>query len=80
MIDERFVMIGRFEDEFRICDKANANNLLNMDETIDYLNGLNNEKEYWKNKAMILLSQVRRLTSRMTDAEVKEFSKELEDE
>ena len=35
---------------------------------------------YWKRKAMILLMQVRRLTPRMTDEEVIEFSKELEDE
>ena len=35
---------------------------------------------YWKRKAMILLMQVRRLTPRMTDEEVMEFSKELDDE
>ena len=35
---------------------------------------------YWKRKAMMLLMQVRRLTPRMTDKEVIEFSKELEDE
>lgn len=35
---------------------------------------------YWKRKAMILLMQVRRLTPRMTDEEVMEFSRELEDE
>ena len=35
---------------------------------------------YWKRKAMILLMQVRRLTPRMTDKEVMEFSKELDDE
>ena len=41
---------------------------------------LEEEKEYWKSKAMTLLMQVRRLTSRMTAKEVIEFSKELEDE
>lgn len=41
---------------------------------------LQEEKGYWESKAMTLLMQVRRLTSRMTDKEVKEFSKELEDE
>lgn len=41
---------------------------------------LEEEKEYWKGKAMTLLMQVRRLTPRMTDKEVIEFSKELEDE
>lgn len=35
--------------------------------------------DYWKKQAMTLLMQVRRLTSRMTDQEVKEFSKELEE-
>ena len=41
---------------------------------------LKEEKGYWESKAMTLLMQVRRLTSRMTDAEVKEFNKELENE
>ena len=41
---------------------------------------LEEEKGYWKNKAMTLLMQVRRLTPRMTDKEVREFSKELDDE
>ena len=41
---------------------------------------LEEEKEYWKSKAMTLLMQVRRLTPRMTDKEVIEFSKELNDE
>ena len=40
---------------------------------------LRQEREYWKSKAMTLLMQVRRLTPRMTDKEVKEFSKELEE-
>jgi len=35
---------------------------------------------YWKRKAMILLMQVRRLTPRMTDKEVREFAKELEED
>lgn len=43
------------------------------------INKLQEEKEYWESKAMTLLLQVRRLTSRMTDKEVKEFSKELEE-
>ena len=47
---------------------------------LDLLNELEEEKEYWKSKAMTLLMQVRRLTPRMTDKEVMEFSKELEDE
>jgi hypothetical protein len=41
---------------------------------------LEEEKGYWKSKAMTLLMQVRRLTPRMTDKEVIEFGKELEDE
>jgi len=35
---------------------------------------------YWKRKAMILLMQVRRLTPRMTEKEVREFAKELEED
>lgn len=38
MIEERFVMISRTEDEFRICDRENDNNLMNMDEILDCLN------------------------------------------
>lgn len=38
------------------------------------------QRNYWKSKGMTLLMQVRRLTSRMTDKEVMEFSKELDDE
>lgn len=41
---------------------------------------LEEEKGYWKSKAMTLLMQVRRLTPRMTAKEVIEFGKELEDE
>lgn len=44
------------------------------------INDLEKQRDYWKNKAMTLLMQVRILTSRMTDKEVKEFNKELEDE
>lgn len=60
---------------------------LYLDEVIDLLNEqdekikeLEKEKGYWKSKAMTLLMQVRRLTPRMTDKEVIEFSKELKDE
>lgn len=41
---------------------------------------LEEEKRYWKSKAMTLLMQVRRLTPRMSAKEVIAFSKELEDE
>lgn len=54
----------------KICD------LLNEQQTT--ISQLKKEKEYWKSKAMTLLMQVRRLTPRMTDKEVKEFAKELE--
>ena len=50
--------------------------LLNEQEST--ISQLEEEKEYWKSKAMTLLMQVRRLTPRMTDKEVKEFAKELE--
>ena len=51
-----------------------------VDEQQATINDLEKQRDYWKNKAMTLLMQIRRLTSRMTDKEVKEFSKELEDE
>lgn len=38
------------------------------------------EMDYWKNKTMILLMQMRTLTSRMTESEIKKFNKELEDD
>lgn len=75
-------------------DKGNNKVLCNLNDVCDYsvtnvfqlLNSLSEEneqlrqeKDYWKSKAMTLLMQIRRLTSRMTDEEVKEFSKELED-
>ena len=50
-----------------------------MNEQQATISQLEEEKDYWKSKAMTLLMQVRRLTPRMTDKEVKEFSKELED-
>ena len=58
-----------------------------IEQIVDVLNEQQNtifkleeEKGYWKSKAMRLLFQVRRLTPRMTDKEVIEFAKELEDE
>ena len=41
---------------------------------------LEEEKGYWKSKAITLLSQVCRLTPKMSAKEVIEFGKELEDE
>lgn len=64
--------------------------LYNISDVVELLNALYEENEqlkketvflaYWKRKAMTLLMQVRRLTPRMTDEEVMEFSKELDDE
>ena len=64
--------------------------LYNISDVVELLNALYEENEqlkketvflaYWKRKAMTLLMQVRRLTPRMTDVEVMEFSKELDDE
>lgn len=63
---------GRTSNSFEIVDCLNKQQ--------DTISKLEEEKEYWKSKAMTLLMQVRRLTSRMTAKEVMEFSKELEDE
>ena len=76
------------------CGEQSVSNVIDIEkqihltniEVLDLLNEqqftikqLEEEKGYWKNKAMTLLMQVRRLTPRMTDKEVKEFSKELEE-
>ena len=76
------------------CGEQSVSNVIDIEkqihltniEVLDLLNEqqftikqLEEEKEYWKKQAMTLLMQVRRLTSRMTDKEVKEFSKELEE-
>lgn len=38
MNEERFVGISEYEDDFRICDRKNNNNLMNMEEILDCLN------------------------------------------
>ena len=60
---------------------------MDTEEVVDKLNEqqatilkLEEEKGYWKSKAMTLLMQVRRLIPRMSAKEVIEFGKELEDE
>ena len=63
------------EDLYELCDDLN-----NLAEENEQLRKETVFLAYWKRKAMILLMQVRRLTPRMTDKEVIEFSKELEDE
>lgn len=39
MSDERFVMISNDEFEERICDRRNNNELLNLEQILDLLNG-----------------------------------------
>ena len=84
MSEKRFELAYEQGDWWAVRDgditlwKEEVVGLLNEQQTT--INKLTDEKEYWKNKAMTLLFQVRRLTPRMTDAEVKEFSKELENE
>ena len=84
------------EDLYELCDDLNElheeNQRLKNDCSILVQSNQEYRKEneqlqketvflaYWKRKAMILLMQVRRLTPRMTDEEVMEFSKELDDE
>ena len=62
------------KDYYKFSDICNI-----LNDQYSTINALKEEKEYWEGKAMTLLMQVRRLTSRMTDKEVEEFSKELED-
>ena len=64
-----------YEDLYELCDELN-----NLAEENEQLRKETVFLAYWKRKAMILLMQVRRLTPRMTDKEVIEFSKELDDE
>lgn len=84
MTEKRFKF---YSDDYiiGITDTATGEKL-NHFATIDLLNEqqttisqLEKEKQYWKSKAMTLLMQVRRLTPRMTDKEVIEFNKELEE-
>lgn len=85
MSEKRFVCIDvGYGDDWYITD--NGERLSEM-EIVDLLNKqqatiskLEEEKGYWKSKAITLLSQVCRLTPKMSAKEVIEFGKELEDE
>lgn len=80
MNEKRFTL----DDESRIWDNGMPMTaldivyILNKQQAI--ISKLEEEKGYWKSKAMTLLMQVRRLTPRMSAKEVIEFGKELEDE
>lgn len=80
MSEKRFSL----DDESRIWDNETLMTALNivfmLNEQQATISKLEEEKGYWKSKAMTLLFQVRRLTPRMTAKEVIEFGKELEDE
>ena len=85
MSEKRFVCIDvGYGDDWYITDNGKRLsemeivNLLNKQQAT--ISKLEEEKGYWKSKAMTLLMQVRRLTPRMTVKEVIEFGKELEDE
>lgn len=69
IIDEQKITIDEMITDYKNLKKEN-----------EQLRKENFFLDYWKRKAMILLMQVRRLTPRMTDKEVIEFSKELDDE
>ena len=80
MNEKRFTL----NDESRIWDNGMPMTALDIVYILNKqqatISKLEEEKGYWKSKAMTLLMQVRRLTPRMTDKEVIEFGKELEDE
>lgn len=76
ILNEQQAIIRR--DEISI--KTMMSNMEKLEEENEQLRKENVFLAYWKRKAMTLLMQVRRLTSRMTDKEVREFSRELEDE
>ena len=66
------------EDNGKRLSNKKVVDLLNKQQST--ISKLEEEKGYWKSKAMTLLMQVRRLTPRMSAKEVIEFGKELEDE
>ena len=76
LLNEQQVIIHR--DETSI--KTMMSNMEKLEKENEKLQKENVFLAYWKRKAMTLLMQVRRLTPRMTDKEVREFSKELDDE
>ena len=80
MNEKRFTL----DDESRIWDNGMPMTALDIVYILNKqqatISKLEEEKGYWKSKAMILLMQVRRLTPRMSAKEVIEFGKELEDE
>lgn len=80
--DEEIKKLKRTERSWRKihCCNKESNNCGIVIEQQDTISRLEEEKEYWKSKAMTLLMQVRRLTPRMTDKEVIEFINELDDE
>lgn len=94
-MSERFIVDSDFVEYPKLVDTATncfyhiVDDIRNVEIFCERLNELVEENErlrketvflaYWKRKAMTLLMQVRGLTSGMTDKEVKEFSKELEE-
>jgi len=63
---------------YRILDlQKDEGHILTGEENVELLNNLIEERDYWKKNAMTLLMQVRSLTPRMTDEEVRRFNQEL---
>ena len=79
LLNEQQNTIQSLQDLCGKSDYENAKLRLKNKELQGKIDVLCEERDYWKSKAMTLLMQVRRLTSRMTDKEVKEFNKELEE-
>jgi len=80
MSEKRFTRVEFSNGMWGVKDNNTEYEYPSPIDLLDLLNELEEEKGYWKRKAMTLLMQVRRLTPRMTDKEVMEFSKELDDE
>ena len=78
LTDQEYMRLKKITDNGELITLGEVVDLLNEQQTT--ISKLEEEKGYWKSKAMTLLMQVRRLTPRMTDKEVIEFGKELEDE
>ena len=88
MVDEKWELRGKLRkaeaklEKYEYAIDVKQKYIEKLEKEIEELKTLEQEKEekeFWKNKAMTLLFQVRRLTPRMTNDEIAIFTKELEE-
>lgn len=73
---EKYKLIKKGDN--RIFHITDSKHILTGEELVKLLNEQDNQVNFWKENAMTLLLQVRRLLPRMSDKEIAEYSKELE--